>query len=156
MTELRITPGLHGHRYFSLPLHKKRAAKDYGPIPQILLKVPRERLKKINFDQIKWTQPDSTGRRNFNKVEGKDLILNADLVLLAMGFVHVEHGKMVKELDIKTDSRGNIIVDGNYKTSHEGFFATGDSILGASLVVKAINAGRRVAAEVNNFLAVSK
>ena len=112
-------------------------------------------VRKIKFNEIEWTEPDSSGRRSFNKIEGKDLILDAELVMLAMGFVHVEHGKLVKELDINTDNRGNIIVDKNYQTSHKGFFATGDSILGASLVVKAINAGRRVAAAVNNYLSVS-
>ncbi|MDH7605623.1 MAG: FAD-dependent oxidoreductase, partial [Melioribacter sp.] len=69
-----------------------------------------------------------------------------------MGFLHVEHGNLVNDLNMKIDNRGNIVVDKNYKTSVDKFFATGDSIIGASLVVRAISHGRKVAAEVNKYL----
>jgi NADPH-dependent glutamate synthase beta subunit-like oxidoreductase len=69
-----------------------------------------------------------------------------------MGFLHVEHGNLVKELNIATDNKGNIIVDKAYKTTEHGFFAAGDAMIGASLVVHAINHGRRVADSVNQFL----
>jgi glutamate synthase (NADPH) small chain len=69
-----------------------------------------------------------------------------------MGFLHVEHSNFVKELNIATDKKGNIIADKNYKTTEPGFFASGDTIRGASLVVRALNHGRRVAASVNQFL----
>jgi NAD(P)H-dependent glutamate synthase small subunit len=106
----------------------------------------------VNFIELNWSEPDKTGMRKFEEVINSNKIIKADLVLLAMGFVHVEHGSIIKELKINTDNRGNIIVDKNFMTTEEGFFAAGDSVLGASLVVRAFNAGRRVASAVDNFL----
>ncbi|MFA3781741.1 glutamate synthase subunit beta [Melioribacteraceae bacterium 4301-Me] len=110
------------------------------------------RVKGIRFKQLEWTEPDKYGRRNFKEIPGDEIELKADLVLLAMGFVHVDHSTFVKDLNLETDNRGNIKVDKTYMSSQPGCFATGDSILGASLVVKAINAGRRVASAVNSYL----
>jgi glutamate synthase (NADPH) small chain len=73
-------------------------------------------------------------------------------VLLAMGFVHVEHGALVKDLGLNLDPRGNIVVDGNFMTSAKGVFAAGDAEMGASLVVRAIYRGRKAAEGINNFL----
>lgn len=109
-------------------------------------------VKAINFSELKWTQPDKYGRTNFQEIPESNKKIKADLVLLAMGFLHVEHGSLVKDLNIKTDNRGNIVVDKNYKTSVDKFFATGDSIIGASLVVRAISHGRKVAEAVDNYL----
>lgn len=110
------------------------------------------KINGIDFGKLNWTEPDKNGQRKFAEVSNDNLFLQADLVLLAMGFLHIEHGNLVKELNIATDSRGNIITDKDYKTTQSGFFATGDSMTGASLVVRAINHGRRVGAAVNNFL----
>jgi len=106
----------------------------------------------INFGNLDWTEPDKNGMRKFVETSNENIFMKADLVLLAMGFLHVEHGNLVKELNIATDSRGNITVDKAYKTTEPGFFATGDAMIGASLVVHALNHGRRVAASVNQFL----
>jgi NADPH-dependent glutamate synthase beta subunit-like oxidoreductase len=73
-------------------------------------------------------------------------------VLLALGFVHIEHGQMVEELGLKVDPRGNLAVDGNYMTNVPGVFAAGDSVMGASLVVRAIDLGRKMAAAVDGYL----
>jgi NAD(P)H-dependent glutamate synthase small subunit len=105
-------------------------------------------VKKIHCRNLEWTKDN----KQFKEVEGSDFILEGDLVLLAMGFVHVEHGSLVKDLNIQLDERGNIKVDSNYMSSTPGFFAAGDSMSGASLVVKAFNHGRRAAEVVNKFL----
>jgi glutamate synthase (NADPH) small chain len=84
---------------------------------------------------------------------GTENVLAADLVLLAMGFVHVEHGPMVQDAELCLDSRGNIIVDENHMTCVPGIFAAGDAVLGASLVVRAIHQGRRAAEGVGRYLA---
>ena len=76
-----------------------------------------------------------------------------DLVLLDMGFVHVEHSGLVQALGIELDGRGNIATDTSYQTSVEGVFSAGDSSTGASLVVRAINHGRRAAASIGQYLA---
>ena len=86
-------------------------------------------------------------------VKGSEFDLDADLVLLAMGFVHPVHEGMVKELGVELDPRGNVkatMID--YKTSKQNIFACGDLRRGQSLVVWAIREGRQAAHEVDKFL----
>jgi glutamate synthase (NADPH/NADH) small chain len=86
------------------------------------------------------------------EIPGSEFELDVDLVLLALGFVHVEHGPLIEQLGITLDKRGNIEVDQEYQTSEPGIFAAGDCHSGASLVVSAIDHGRRAAAAVDELL----
>ncbi len=82
---------------------------------------------------------------------GTEFTLPADLVLLAMGFLHVVHDGLIEQLEVQCDRRGNVITrDG--MTTQEGVFAAGDTVRGASLVVHAINDGRMVAAAIDRWL----
>ena len=85
-------------------------------------------------------------------IPGTRRIIEADLVLLAMGFVHPVLDGLLSELGLELDERQNIKVDKKQSTSHQKVFAAGDSINGASLVVNAIASGRRVAKEIDLFL----
>src|SRR4029453_7580833 len=73
----------------------------------------------------------------FKKIEGSEFEIEADLVLLAMGFLHPQHEGIVEQFGLETDSRGNI-ADENFATSVEGVFAAGDARRGQSLIVWAI------------------
>ena len=73
------------------------------------------------------------------------------MVLLAMGFLHVNHTKLLKELKLKLDRKGNVVAE-NCQTSEPGVFAAGDTTTGASLVVRAIDSGRQAAAAIDNWL----
>jgi glutamate synthase (NADPH/NADH) small chain len=86
-----------------------------------------------------------------SEVPGSEFALQADLVLIAMGFLHVAHAGLVEELALQLDRRGNVVVD-RWRTSQEGVFAAGDTVRGASLVVHAINQGRLMAAAVETWL----
>jgi glutamate synthase (NADPH/NADH) small chain len=86
------------------------------------------------------------------EIPGSEFELDVDLVLLALGFVHVEHGPLIEQLGIDLDPRGNIAVNQNYQTSEESIFAAGDCHTGASLVVRAIDHGRRTATAVDEYL----
>ncbi len=86
-------------------------------------------------------------------VEGSDFELKADLVLLAMGFVHPVHDGMITQLGLELDGRGNVLAnDRDYSTSREKVFAAGDMRRGQSLVVWAIREGRQAAHAVDAFL----
>ena len=79
--------------------------------------------------------------------------LKTDLVLLAMGFVHPIHEGMIKNLEIKTDQRGNVEANTeDYKTNIEKVFSAGDMRRGQSLVVWAIREGRQCASSVDFYL----
>ena len=87
------------------------------------------------------------------EIPGSGFDLKADLVLLAMGFVHPVHEGMLKSLGVKLDGRGNVDADVmNYKTSVEKVFAGGDMRRGQSLVVWAIREGRQAARAVDEYL----
>ena len=86
------------------------------------------------------------------QVAGSEFCRKVDLVLLAMGFVHVEHGKILQELGVEFDPRGNIRCNPDYSTSAKGVFAAGDANTGASLVVRAIFHGREAARHIDRYL----
>jgi glutamate synthase (NADPH/NADH) small chain len=89
----------------------------------------------------------------FQPVPGSEFEIEADLVLLAMGFVHPVHEGMVQQLDVALDNRGNVSADTiRYLTSVPKVFAAGDMRRGQSLVVWAIREGRQCAHAVDKFL----
>ena len=89
----------------------------------------------------------------FKPIAGTEFEIEADLVLLAMGFVHPLHDGMVKTLGVALDQRGNVSADMNhYVTSVPKVFAAGDMRRGQSLVVWAIREGRQCAHAVDKFL----
>jgi glutamate synthase (NADPH/NADH) small chain len=98
---------------------------------------------------IKCTKVDE----NMAPIAGSEFELQADLVLLAMGFVHPVHDGLVEELALEKDGRGNVAADtATYETSRDKVFACGDMRRGQSLVVWAIREGRQAAREVDFFL----
>jgi glutamate synthase (NADPH) small chain len=110
------------------------------------------RVRGIRCVRIAWSGPDASGRRTFKELPASEFQLNADLVFLALGFVHVEHGPIVAGLGLKTDDRGNLVVDENFMTTAPGVFAAGDTVMGASLVVRAIDLGRKMAEAVDAYV----
>jgi glutamate synthase (NADPH) small chain len=78
--------------------------------------------------------------------------MKADLVLLAMGFVGPDKSRLLSDLDVKLTERGNVWRDDRWMTSVRGVFAAGDMQRGQSLIVWAIDDGRRAAAAVDGFL----
>ena len=111
-----------------------------------------KRVSRLECVDLAWTEPDETGRSSFTEIEGSEFQVRAGLVLLALGFVHVDHGSLVEDLNLQTDERGNIKVDPALMTSADGVFAAGDSVMGASLVVRAIGLGRQAAAAIDRYL----
>jgi glutamate synthase (NADPH/NADH) small chain len=86
-------------------------------------------------------------------IPGTEFEVDADLVLLAMGFVHPVHKGMIEELALELDSRGNVRADTvAYQSSNPKIFAAGDMRRGQSLVVWAIREGRQAAHAIDKFL----
>ncbi len=88
----------------------------------------------------------------FEAIPGSEFTLDADLVLLAMGFTGPVRAGMFEQLGVKLDARGNVSSDENYMSSVPGVFAAGDMRRGQSLVVWAIAEGRKAADGVNEYL----
>ncbi len=108
------------------------------------------RVKRLSCARVEWTR--NNGRYEMTEVPGSEFELKADLVLLALGFVHIEQGGMIDQLGLDLDGRGNIAISEQYRTNVDGIFAAGDSHRGASLVVWAIQEGREAAAAIQRYL----
>ena len=109
------------------------------------------RVSEMLIEEVDWNYeagkpPVMTAR------PGTESVIKADLVLLAMGFLHIEHGRLVKELGVALDQRGNVRCDSSGASSIPGVFTAGDSALGASLVVRAIATGRKAAIGIDRYL----
>lgn len=111
----------------------------------------QQRVQQIEMNNVEW-KPNGFSPPEMKIVPGSSEVLNADLVLLAMGFVHPVHAGLLNELGLDYTDRKNIRINGQYNTSKEKVFAAGDSVMGASLVVNAIHSGREAAKHIHNFL----
>jgi glutamate synthase (NADPH/NADH) small chain len=92
------------------------------------------------------------GRPTFAKVEGSDIEIPCDLVLLAMGFTGADRIGLIDDLTVEIDARGNVARDGSFASNVPGVYVAGDMGRGQSLIVWAIAEGRSVAAAVDRYL----
>ena len=92
-----------------------------------------------------------TGDGSLREVAGTEHTLDADLVLIAMGFLGPER-ELPEQFGCKLDHRGNIVADADYMTTVPGVFSAGDCSRGQSLVVWAIHEGREAARGVDGYL----
>jgi len=107
-------------------------------------------VKSVRCVKVEWVE--GNGACVPREVPNSGFELEADLVLLAMGFVHPEHGSLVKDLELEIGERGNVAVSKNLAASAPLVFAAGDCAMGASLVVRCINQGRLAAASADRLL----
>jgi glutamate synthase (NADPH/NADH) small chain len=107
------------------------------------------RVTQLHCCRVEWFTED--GSWKLKELPGTEFTLDADMVLLAMGFLHVTHDGLVKELELKLDEKDNVAAQ-NGQTSRAEVFAAGDTTSGASLVVRAIDSGRQVAASIDSWL----
>jgi glutamate synthase (NADPH/NADH) small chain len=101
------------------------------------------KVETLRCVKVDWAAKD--GRPAMQEAPGTEFGLEADLVLLAMGFTHVVQDGVVAGFGLATDARGNIRTQGSFHTSNPKVWAAGDSRNGASLVVRAIADGRAAA-----------
>jgi glutamate synthase (NADPH/NADH) small chain len=104
------------------------------------------RVRKVRARRV-----EGTSSRDLRPVPGSDFEVDADLVLVAIGFLHPEHEGALTDLSVELDARGNVRAP-VFATGEHGVFACGDARIGQSLVVTAIAEGRKCARIVNRFL----
>jgi glutamate synthase (NADPH/NADH) small chain len=112
------------------------------------------KVTAVEVEEVNWEKDATTGRMNLVHT-GNVSTIKAELVLLAMGFVHPVQN-LIDELGLEKDQRSNIKVDANHATSVDGVFASGDASTGASLVVRCIASGRDTAAAIHKYLLAKK
>lgn len=110
-------------------------------------------VKSLKGIKVDWYN-DENGRFQMKEIPGTEFEFKAELVLLAMGFVHPEHSRLLKDIGFELDNCGNIKTNnfGYGATSIEGVFAAGDAARGASLVVWAFAHSRDVSIQIDDYL----
>ncbi len=159
VTQLEIMPTPPEHRTHGMPwptypmvyrvssAHEEGGERLYSVNTTEFLGDAEGKLRALRLVEV---ARDESGR--FVPVEGTERELECQLVLLAMGFVGPEKGKLLADLGVELDQRGNVARDENYLSSVENVFVAGDMGRGQSLIVWAIAEGRAAAAGVDQHL----
>jgi NADPH-dependent glutamate synthase beta subunit-like oxidoreductase len=110
------------------------------------------KVTSVTTVEVEWEADEETGKWQMKEVPGSEKEWQADLVLLAMGFLGPEH-YISDALGVEYDARSNYKAEyGDYATSIPGVYAAGDCRRGQSLVVWGINEGREAAEQIDRFL----
>jgi len=111
------------------------------------------KVKKLFCVKVEFER-DEKGCFKIKEIPNTEFEIDADLVILALGFIRPNTENFLKELDLELDQCGNIKTDGNFLTSHKKIFACGDMRTGQSLIVKAISEGGLCANHIDRYLKV--
>jgi glutamate synthase (NADPH/NADH) small chain len=104
----------------------------------------------VEVEDVEWIKEESG--YSMKIIDGTRRIIDADLVLLALGFVHPSRNSLISEFEVRTDGRFKAMTSQGQREGINKVFTAGDAVNGASLVVYAIASGRSVAAEIDRFL----
>ena len=132
--------------------HAEGCAREWSVLTKEFIDNGDGAVGNIRAVQVEWGKGDD-GRMQMREKPGSEFDIRADLVLLAMGYLHPLHAGMLDGLGLAYDARGNVLAnDTDYQTSKQKVFVAGDMRRGQSLVVWAIREGRRCARAVDKFL----
>ena len=132
--------------------HDEGGEREYAVLTK-RLEGENGRVSRLQAVRIRFGEPDESGRPRLEEIPGSEFSIPADLVLLAMGFVHPLQEALLEGLAVELDPRGNVKADlESFATSEPGIFAAGDCRRGQSLVVWAIWEGRQAARSVDVYL----
>jgi glutamate synthase (NADPH/NADH) small chain len=109
------------------------------------------RVQRIHAVRLE-TQLSADGSLNYTELPESAFELEADLVLLAMGFTGPVKSRLIEDLSVELNHRGNVSTDEAHRTDVPGVFAAGDARRGASLIVWAIREGRDAADSIDHWL----
>ncbi len=109
------------------------------------------KVKQVEAVEVDWKIDDS-GKMNMHKQQDKKHLFDADLVFLALGFLHPTHKGLLDKLGVEYDQRGNVKTDEHFHTSKPKVYAAGDAARGASLVVNAMANAKEAAKQIDNEL----
>jgi glutamate synthase (NADPH/NADH) small chain len=145
-------------KVYKLDYGQEEAAARFGSDPRVYLTTGEKfvgdesgNVKELHIYDVEWAKNEQ-GAFIPKRVPGSERVLDADLVLLAMGFLGPEDA-VPSQLGVERDPRSNVKADyGQFKTNVPGVYAAGDCRRGQSLVVWAINEGRDAARECDRYL----
>lgn len=138
-----------------LPPENRPCSQPWPKYPSLLKKTTSHEEggeRQWSITTKKFIGEEGTVKKLLCLKDGNEFEIDADLAILAIGFLHPEHNGPVKDLGLALDNKGNVLTDNTYMTSRPGVFAAGDMRRGQSLVVWAIAEGRQAAKSIDGFL----
>jgi len=130
--------------------HEEGVTRDWSILTKSFSGDAAGNVRKLHGVRLEWVKEN--GRTVMREIAGSELTIDADLVLLALGFVGPEREGLLAQLDVQLTDRGNVAVGADYQATAPGVFACGDMRRGQSLVVWAIWEGRECARGVDAYL----
>ncbi|MDD5281330.1 MAG: glutamate synthase subunit beta [Candidatus Omnitrophica bacterium] len=130
--------------------HEEGGERDWSILTKKFIGIGSE-LTKLCCVRVEFKK-DAQGCTLMQEIAGSDFEIEADLAILALGFLHPEKKGLIQELDLDLDQRGNVKTDERFMTSRKNVFACGDMRRGQSLIVWAIAEGRRAAHHIDKYL----
>ncbi|HBV98097.1 MAG: glutamate synthase [Peptococcaceae bacterium BICA1-7] len=109
-------------------------------------------VKRLDCVTVDFSVKDDRGNPLMKEVPGTDFSIEADIVVLALGFLHPVHDRLLADLKIEFDQRGNVKAGPDGRTAVDRVFTAGDMRRGQSLIVWAVSEGRRTASEIDKYL----
>ncbi|MBI2171088.1 MAG: glutamate synthase subunit beta [Chloroflexi bacterium] len=134
----------------SSPAHEEGGIRDYS-IQTKRFSGSEGRVEKLHATRLEWGPPDASGRPTMKEIPGSEFEVQADLVLLALGFLGGEQ-YLARALGVEMDQRGNVKTGLDHMSSVPGVFSAGDMRRGQSLVVWALAEGREAAHHIDKWL----
>ncbi len=125
--------------------HREGCAREWSVSPVRFTAGFDGRVRGVQLARVEWQGGGNGGRPEPVTVPGSGYGLEVELVLLAMGFLHPRRGRLLEDLSLELDARGNVAVDAACRTSRPRVYACGDAATGASLVVSSIAHGLKAA-----------
>ncbi|MCW5830752.1 MAG: glutamate synthase subunit beta [Deltaproteobacteria bacterium] len=136
--------------YRTSSAHMEGGERDYA-IQTKSLSGSNGQLEKLHCIRLNWTKhPD--GRMTFEEIPGSEFEVKCNMLFLALGFLGPEKSKLIEDLGVELDQRGNVKAGPNKRTSVDGVFVAGDMTRGQSLVVWALAEGRTAAHHADIYL----
>jgi|TARA_B100002003_G_scaffold8638_2_gene7603 glutamate synthase (NADPH/NADH) small chain len=132
--------------------HEEGGERDFSILTKKFIGNKQGRVTELQCVRVEWKHSIENNQTVMGEITGSDFIVKADLVLIAMGFIHPQHEGLLDSMQINYDNRGNVESDATMKSNIDGVFACGDMENGQSLVVQAIASGRRCARNIDVFL----
>lgn len=130
--------------------HEEGVTQDYCVLTKSFEQDADGKLRGLNCVKVNWDF--SSGKPVMKEIEGSDFFIEADMVILAMGFIGAEDSPMLKDMDLTLSPRSVVETDAEYKTKADGVFACGDMRRGQSLIVHALTEGKYTAGAVDRWL----
>lgn len=139
---------MYDHIFRTSSSQEEGCDRDFAILSKSFIVGNEGELDGVRAVKIKWKNA-----REFEEIKGSEFEIKANLILLAMGFLHPQPDGLLEELQLSKDSRGNVSAnDTEYHTNVDKIFACGDARRGQSLVVWAMSEGRECAVKVDEYL----